>query len=198
MENADRLFPRVIARSLVDHGQSHEIDHDEIDYEAAISTPGLPRHCCPVERVRSRRQPDGFLVMTQMETLLPSSQTPGPWKSPLERGGSRYSQIDDNYSQIDYIWETGGVAAFAPAPALRSAGATHPVPPGWCRAGHPSQEGIFAWATLLRRSCQAARARSPRQLVDLMRSTNGFLVMTRLGRLLPSSPSTKYQAPNSQ
>jgi hypothetical protein len=141
MENADRLFPRVIARSLVDHGQSHEIDHDEIDYEAAISTPGLPRHCCPVERVRSRRQPDGFLVMTQMETLLPSSQTPGPWKSPLERGGSRYSQIDDNYSQIDYIWETGCVAAFVPAPAMRLAGATHPVPPDWCRAGHPSQEG---------------------------------------------------------
>jgi hypothetical protein len=31
-------FLRVLARSMVDQGQAHEIDHDEIDYDAAIST----------------------------------------------------------------------------------------------------------------------------------------------------------------
>jgi hypothetical protein len=34
-------FLRVIARSMVDHGRSHEMDHDEIDYDAAIPTVDL-------------------------------------------------------------------------------------------------------------------------------------------------------------
>jgi hypothetical protein len=115
--------PRVIARSAATWQSRRWV---------------LFQRYCPMARARSCRQPDGFLVMTQMETLPPSSQTPGPWKSPLPEGWlPDYSQIDDNYSQIDYIWEMGCVAAVVPAPALWSAGAPSPVPPGVRRACHP-------------------------------------------------------------
>jgi hypothetical protein len=75
--------------------------------------------------------------------LLPIFRYPA---SPLLRGvAPKYSQIDDNYSQFDYNWETGCVAAVVSAPVLWSAGAPHPVPPGVRRAGHPSQEGTCGW-----------------------------------------------------
>jgi hypothetical protein len=69
---------------------------------------------------------DGFGIADFTKLQAPSSP-----KFPSARGmAPQYSQIDYIYRQFDYILETGCVAAFASAPALRSAGAPHPILPG--------------------------------------------------------------------
>jgi hypothetical protein len=62
----------------------------------AISTLGVVSTLLPdgkgeiTSSARRSRLPDDLLVMTQMETLPPSSQAPGPWKSPLPEGWLPY------------------------------------------------------------------------------------------------------------
>jgi hypothetical protein len=175
------------------HGPSHEIDHD--------------RPCSS--------QGHGGIRSCQAPSTKYQAPSTCRGEGPLRPPGTTPPEVPSPRG-VAHTAQPGGTGGGAPVDRNAGAGAgaaTHPVSPmpaGACPSGsHPSQEGIFAWATLLRRSCQAARARSPRQLVDLMRSTDGLLVMTRVEMSLhsfqvPSTrrgegplrpPSTKYQAP---
>jgi hypothetical protein len=152
---------RVIARSLIDLMRSIRRSNLDAGTTATLLPSGkgeimTPRSSGQALAGRSHKIDQWLPRDDTMGKLLSSSQAPGttPPEVPSPRGVARTAQ-------------PGGTGGGAPVDRNAGAGAgaaTHPVspmPPGACPSGsHPSQEGIFAWAMLLRRSCPVARARS--------------------------------------
>jgi hypothetical protein len=153
------LLPGGKGEITTSSGRSHEIDQwlPRDDTGGMLSLPSF--------QAPSTRRGEGPLRPPSTKHQVPSTcRGEGPLRPPGTRHHTPGSPLSQRGGTHGAAGRDGGGAPVDRNAGAGAGAATHPVspmPPGACPSGsHPSQEGIFAWATLLRCCCPVARARS--------------------------------------